>query len=433
MAIYHLSVTQVQRSKGHSAVAGAAYRSGSVLHDRMIDQTHDYQRKRGIVQSEILAPDNAPRWVYDREELWNRAELAEKRRDAQPAREVRLGLPHELTDEQRADLVFTYARDVFVDAGMVADIAIHRPDRHGDDRNNHAHILLTMRELDGDDFAARKNRDWNKSALLEMWREQWEKYQNRALEDAGSDTRVDHRTLEAQGSLHQPTQHLGKEATAMEREGIATRIGDENREVEAYNRRIDQLVGELAEVDAEIARELDRQYLPAQEPEEAPAYSWEAGIDAEGTLTWTQKMDAPPEPAISWEEEKARAQDMANADVTSVTPDPIAVYDLENSFAFLADREPGPDEQPTLSWEEEQFRAQDPLTSEITKEFERQIRQYGEIQEYGLGKNWYDRTVASFQDLYYGAVETVKDTWERYVASRFRDNDPDKDDPGWRR
>lgn len=415
MAIYHLSVTQVQRSKGHSAVAGAAYRSGSVLYDRMIDQTHDYQRKRGIVQSAILAPDQAPEWVYDREELWNRAELAEKRRDAQPAREVRVALPAELSDEQRADLVFRYVQEVFVGAGMVADLSIHRPDRHGDQRNHHAHILLTMRELDGDDFAVRKNRDWNKPALLETWREQWEEYQNRALEEAGSDARVDHRSLEAQGSLHKPTRHLGKDATAMEREGIATRIGDENREVEAYNRRMDQLVSELAQVEAEIAQELDRQYLPAQEPEEVPAFSLEATIDAEGTLTW--------------EEEKAQLQHPANVDVTNLFEKQIAEYAPESQTAFLADREPDPDGQPPSGEEEKQFRAHDPLESALVKEFERQIKTYGAIQEYGLGKTWLERTVAMFEDFYYDAAQTAKETWEKYVKGRFRDrdNDPDRE------
>ena len=260
MAIYHLSATAVQRSKGHSAVAGAAYRSGMVLRDVMTGQTHDYQRKRGIVQSEIIAPENAPAWTHDREALWNHAELAEKRRDGQPAREIRLALPSELTDEQRADLVFTYAQDMFASSGMVADIAIHRPDRHGDQRNHHAHILLTMRELDGDNFSTRKQRDWNRTELLEYWREQWADYQNDALEAAGYDARVDHRSFEEQGIDREPTWHLGKDASAMEREGKASRIGDENREIERHNRQLDSLVGELAVVDAEISRELERAF-----------------------------------------------------------------------------------------------------------------------------------------------------------------------------
>jgi hypothetical protein len=90
MAIFHLSAEPIQRSKGYSAVAAAAYRAGDELHDERTGETYDYRRKRGVFTSAIIAPDNAPEWVQDREELWNRAELAEKRKDAQPAREVRL-------------------------------------------------------------------------------------------------------------------------------------------------------------------------------------------------------------------------------------------------------------------------------------------------------------------------------------------------------
>src|SRR5579885_1681510 len=96
MAIYHFDVKPVQRSKGHSAVAKAAERSGTRLYGWRTMQAHNFCRKHRVVLSAILAPSHAPEWVYDREELWNRAEAAETRRNAQPAREIRLGLPHEL-------------------------------------------------------------------------------------------------------------------------------------------------------------------------------------------------------------------------------------------------------------------------------------------------------------------------------------------------
>lgn len=362
MAIYHLSVTVVQRSKGHSAVAAAAYRAGEKLYEARMMQTHDYQRKRGIVQSEILAPDHAPLWVYDREALWNRAEAAERQHNGQPAREIRLGLPHELTDEQRMELVHAYVQDVFVDAGMVADISIHRPDRHGDQRNHHAHILLTMRELDGDHFATRKNRNWNRTETLEHWREQWEEYQNSALEDARSDARVDHRSLEAQGVTLHATIHLGKAASALERKGISTERGDLNRELLESNRRMEQLTQEIAALEAEYARELEKELL---------------------------------EPAIA------------------------------HSFFPTAPTEPAP----VLSWEEQQLKAQDPFESELLKAFVRQIREYGEIQEYGVGTNWFDRTVAGFETAHYSTPQPVIGTWEeKYVVSRWQDkyNDPDR-------
>jgi len=253
MAIYHFNAVPVQRSKAHSAVERAAQRSGTRLCDRQTMQTHNCRRNPGMVMAIILAPGHAPLWVYDREELWNRAEAAERRYNAQPAREIRLALPHELTDEQRTDLVFTYARDIFVGAGMVADISIHRPDRHSNDRNHYACILLTMRELDGNQFARTKQRVWGKRETLRYWREQWAAYQNRALEEAGSDARVDHRTLEAQALHRIATEHMGKAVTAMERKRIRTERGDINREIAEGNRTLDTLVQALATIDEEIA------------------------------------------------------------------------------------------------------------------------------------------------------------------------------------
>ncbi|SIT25832.1 MobA/MobL family protein, partial [Gemmobacter megaterium] len=83
------------------------------------------------------------------------------------------------------------------DRGMVADIALHAPGRAGDERNHHAHILLTTREVDADGFTT-KNRDWNAVEVLEGWREAWARDSNAALERAGREDRVDHRTLVAQ-------------------------------------------------------------------------------------------------------------------------------------------------------------------------------------------------------------------------------------------
>jgi hypothetical protein len=80
---------------------------------------------------------------------------------------------------------------------MVADIAIHAPHRQGDVSNHHAHVMLTMREIVGEGFG-KNERGWNETALIEHWREAWQKAVNRALERAGRGKRVDHRSLEEQ-------------------------------------------------------------------------------------------------------------------------------------------------------------------------------------------------------------------------------------------
>lgn len=187
----------ISRSQGRSATAAIAYRVAERIEDRRTGLTFDYAKRGGVDHTETLAPDHAPDWVFDRSELWNRVEEAETRKNSQVAREVRVALPAELTHAQRVELVRDFVQEQFVDRGMIADIALHAPGRDGDDRNHHAHILLTTREIGPEGFTT-KNRDWNKVELLEGWREAWARDANLALERAGIEERIDHRTLEAQ-------------------------------------------------------------------------------------------------------------------------------------------------------------------------------------------------------------------------------------------
>ena len=187
----------ISRSQGRSATAAIAYRVAVRIEDRRTGLVFDYAARGGVDHAEILAPNHAPDWVRDRSELWNRVEESETRKNSQVAREVRVALPDELTHAQRVALVRDYAQAQFVDRGMVADIALHAPGREGDERNHHAHILLTTREVDAEGFTT-KNRDWNKVEVLEGWREAWARDSNAALERAGIEDRVDHRTLVAQ-------------------------------------------------------------------------------------------------------------------------------------------------------------------------------------------------------------------------------------------
>ena len=234
MADYRLSAQVIKRSSGRSATAAAAYRAAMRLVDERTGLIHDYTRKAGVVHAEILAPKQTPEWMLDRAELWNAVEKVERRKDAQLSREIQLSLPHELKPEQRLELVRDYVQGQFVDRGMIADICIHEPDGQSDERNHHAHIMLTMRELSADGFG-KKNREWNSREIVNEWREEWANLQNRSLERHGHNERVDHRSYEAQGIDKQPTQHMGNKATEMERRGEVSRIGEKNRTIEFAN------------------------------------------------------------------------------------------------------------------------------------------------------------------------------------------------------
>ena len=235
MAIYHLRATMISRSTGRSATAAAAYRSAERIHDQRTGLSFDYRARSGVEHVEILAPERSPDWVQDRAALWNAVEAAETRKNSQVAREIRVALPAELDREQRIALVRDFCQRSFVDRGMVADIALHAPGREGDERNHHAHILLTTREIGPEGFSA-KNRDWNAKELLEDWREAWARDSNHALERCGHEARIDHRTLEAQRE-----EALERSVQARERGDEALALRETVRAVELDRAPLPQL------------------------------------------------------------------------------------------------------------------------------------------------------------------------------------------------
>jgi len=233
VAIYHLSAKVISRGHGKSCVAAAAYRAGERLDDEHQGLTHDFTQRTDVRESWIQAPEGAPAWATDRQELWTMVDRAERRKDAQTARELEIALPRELTRDQQRELIRGFVSEELVARGMVADVAIHEG-RDKDNPNPHAHILLTTRSVTPEGFGA-KTRDWNKKELLENWREKWEEHANRALERAGREERIDHRSLEAQGiddRLPQPK--LGPAAAALEKKGIRMERGNLVREAGEY-------------------------------------------------------------------------------------------------------------------------------------------------------------------------------------------------------
>lgn len=236
MASFLCQVQTIQRGLGRSAVAAAAYRSGQALTDDRLAMEFDFSNKDGIEHAEIMAPDDAPQAYRDRAALWNAVEAAERRKDAVPAQEVLLALPHELDFEQRRELVRAFVQEHLVAKGMIADVALHRPGKEGDQRNFHAHIMVTTRRVDRAGFAG-KNRDWNHASFIPQLRASWSEIQNRHLRHhLGPDApQVSHLSLAARGVDRAPTVHLGPAATALERRDIASERGELNRDVRARN------------------------------------------------------------------------------------------------------------------------------------------------------------------------------------------------------
>ena len=262
MAIYHLSAKVIGRAGGRSSVAAAAYRTAGRLRDTRQGIEHDYSRKGGVVHTEILAPETAPDWMRDRDQLRNAVEAVEKRKDAQLAREIEVALPRELDRDQRLDLLRGFVRREFVDRGMIADVAVHETKARDGQGQPHAHIMLTMRELAGAGFG-KKDRSWNAPDVLVGWRAAWARDANAALERAGQEARIDHRTLDAQRETteraaeqardngqealalefdkkviqldREPEPKIGPAAQAQEKRGLQTERGAAFRDTQARN------------------------------------------------------------------------------------------------------------------------------------------------------------------------------------------------------
>ncbi len=219
MAIYHLHVKVIGRKSGSSAVASAAYRSASRLRDERLDRSHDFSAKRGVVHSEVMLPENAPKEWSDRERLWNDVEAFEVRKDAQLAREIEFAIPREMTQAQGIELARDFVRAEFVDRGMIADLNVHWDMTEDGVPKPHAHVMLTMRAVDENGFG-QKVRDWNRTEMVERWRERWAAIANERLAELDIDARIDHRSLEAQGLALEPQSQIGAPAKRIEVRGI---------------------------------------------------------------------------------------------------------------------------------------------------------------------------------------------------------------------
>ncbi|MER9295741.1 Ti-type conjugative transfer relaxase TraA [Mesorhizobium sp. M0621] len=234
MAIYHLHVKVIGRKAGSSAVASAAYRSASRLRDNRIDRSHDFSAKRGVVHSEVMLPEKAPEAWRDRERLWNDVEAFEVRKDAQLAREVEFALPREMSEAQGIELARDFVQAEFVERGMIADLNVHWDMAEDGLPKPHAHVMLTMRAVNEDGFG-QKVRDWNRTEMVERWRERWAEFANERMAELDIDACIDHRSLEAQGFALEPQSQIGAPAHRIEDQNTEADRAELHREIARGN------------------------------------------------------------------------------------------------------------------------------------------------------------------------------------------------------
>ena len=246
MAIYHLSVKVISRANGSSALASAAYRSASRLYDQRLDRDHDFTHKPGVIHSEVMLPDGAPEDWSNRERLWNAVEAGELRKDAQLSREVEFALPRELDQAQGVELTRAFVQREMVDRGMIADLNVHWDIGADGQAKPHAHVMLTLREVRGRDIGddgsepgeigfGAKVRDWNRTELVEHWREAWADHVNTRLAELDIDARIDHRSLKDQGIELEPQNKIGPAAARRAGEELEAERLEDHAEIARRN------------------------------------------------------------------------------------------------------------------------------------------------------------------------------------------------------
>ncbi|TLY46791.1 MAG: hypothetical protein E6K54_08020, partial [Gammaproteobacteria bacterium] len=215
MAIAFARISYHSRSQGHSAVAGAAYRSGEILKDNRTGEVHNFKKRSDVIYSEILLPDGASACFKDRETLWNAVEAAETRKNSQIAKDIVLALPRDLDLSLQIDLAKNFSHTYFVQHGIVADIAIHS---HSDG-NPHAHIYVSLEP------------DVVRGRVVDpqFWGEQWRDFQNDYFIKKGIDLVVDANHIFSQrheGRVRSQSHYLKEENQLKRKASIEVAVND---------------------------------------------------------------------------------------------------------------------------------------------------------------------------------------------------------------
>jgi Ti-type conjugative transfer relaxase TraA len=267
MAIAFARARYIGRSTGGVAVRSAAYNARAAITDERTGELYYFKHRDQPESHEVLLPEGADPALAETSALWNAAEAAEKRKDAQVARELVIALPanHEVSHEDRVAMVRSFAQEHFVSRGLGVQLDIHAPhvgDEASETANHHAHLLITTRRIEGDRLSAKKARDLDPEVKLmggraavtdgEAWGALWRDHQNRYFIEHGMDVRVDEVSAVPQEHVGPVRMRAPESAAVARAEAIA-------RENAAAAREPQKVLGVLTRNNATFTeRELDR-------------------------------------------------------------------------------------------------------------------------------------------------------------------------------
>jgi len=304
----------VSRSSGGAAANALAYETGNALH-RIDGQIVDFSGK-GVEQSAIIGTRD------DLQTLADKMELAENRKDSTVARRMTIALPHELSKEERWNCAEEFAQFMHDEFSLAVVVSMHAPDTGGDQRNHHAHLTMSDRKVDEEGNLGKKARELTSrqggeaKKNLEKIRKQWADICNGALERAGEEERVDHRSYEEQGIDKTPTQHLGKaksEIIRKEKYTVTDELTNEHTaeknkkqdlpafkpfEEMTYEEKVRRVIGDEVEIIPE--EEFNKQKEDVQQQERSRDRELDSTAPREGDRNQRVKEDKPKFGTAEW-------------------------------------------------------------------------------------------------------------------------------------
>ncbi|MBN8925276.1 MAG: hypothetical protein BGO51_10155 [Rhodospirillales bacterium 69-11] len=277
MAIAFARARYLSRATGGNAVRSAAYNAREAIQAERTGELFHFRHRDAPTYHEVLLPEGADARLADSAALWNAAEAAERRKDAQVAREIVLALPADrvLSTEDRIELARSFAQEHFVSKGLAVQLDVHAPHRErgegegawaegtgGDHTNWHAHLLITTRRIEGDQLSAKKARDLDPEVRkagtrtlvtdAEAWGETWRAHQDRYFQEHGIELRVD-------ATAAHPGEHIGPVRMRKVDSPAVARAEALRRANEAAARDPEQVLAALTRNNATFTeRELDR-------------------------------------------------------------------------------------------------------------------------------------------------------------------------------
>lgn len=266
MAIYALEIKHKAKGKGASAKAHAQYIAREGKYSKGV-KGHDI---------EYIGHGNMPEWATENPmEFWEAADTYE-RSNGRVYTEIQVAIPRELSRKERLEVIRDFVGEELGDR-HVYTVAIHNSKAMDGGEQPHAHIMFSIRELDGiertkeqffkrandkdpEKGGAKKSREWSKDERdrdrVGELRLSWEQHANRALAKAGKEERIDRRSLKDQGIDREPEPKMGPEVTQRLKRGQETEKGTKVIELRNYRKKQE----EISKLESEYKREQAKLY-----------------------------------------------------------------------------------------------------------------------------------------------------------------------------